>query len=96
MFVQNGLQVSITVFSTLYYLIVCTKFKSQQDIVIAGLFPMSESIKEGEIGRGVRPAVDLALKMINNDSNILPEHHLTLVANDTQVRNALTLSSLSF
>ena len=57
----------------------------KQEIVIAGLFPMSPSVKEGEIGRGVRPAVDLALKMINDDDRLLPNHHLSLVANDTQV-----------
>ena len=86
MFVRS-VKVSITVLSTLYCAIMCITFKDHhQDIVIAGLFPLSESIKEGEIGRGVRPAVDLALDMINNNTSILPHHYLSLVANDTQVR----------
>ena len=65
--------------------ILSMELSSKQEIVIAGLFPMSPTVKEGEIGRGVRPAVDIALKMVNDDVRLLPNHHLSLVANDTQV-----------
>jgi hypothetical protein len=58
---------------------------SRQEIVIAGLFPTAEDIKEGEIGRGVRPAVELALERVNNDSRILTDYELKLTWNDTRV-----------
>ncbi|XP_052799052.1 gamma-aminobutyric acid type B receptor subunit 2-like [Mya arenaria] len=53
-------------------------------IVIAGLFPLSDRVPEGHIGRGVQPAVELALGMINNETSILPKHHLDIVQSDTQ------------
>ena len=82
----QGLDIYFCVLSALCFCeILSVELSSKQDIVIAGLFPMSPSIKEGEIGRGVRPAVDLALKMINEDDKLLPDHRLLLVANDTQV-----------
>ena len=91
MFSVAALIVSNVVIAAVYICgIICTEFTSKQEIVIAGLFPMSNSIKEGEIGRGVRPAVDLALKMINKDETLLPHHNLTLIANDTQVSSQLT------
>ena len=54
-------------------------------IVIAGLFPMSTSVPEGKIGRGVKPAVNLALKMINKNPDILGGYQLDIVDNDTKV-----------
>lgn len=56
-------------------------------IVIAGLFPLSESVPEGVIGRGVKPAVDLAVNMVNKNKEILPHHHLQIVHNDTKVNS---------
>lgn len=51
----------------------------------AGFFPVSSKIPEGAIGRGVIPAVELALKHINNSPKILRGIHLDLVWNDTEV-----------
>ena len=56
------------------------------EIVIAGLFPTSYDIEAGQIGRGVRPAVKLALDMVNNNTEILPGYDLQMTWNDTQVR----------
>ncbi|KAK7466842.1 hypothetical protein BaRGS_00037057, partial [Batillaria attramentaria] len=55
---------------------------SRRDIYIAGLFPFSGS--EGHVGNGVKPAVDLALEHINNDSRILPHFNLKISYNDTK------------
>lgn len=55
------------------------------EIVIAGLFPTSHDIAAGKIGRGVRPAVQLALDIVNNDTNILHNYQLNMTWNDTQV-----------
>ena len=52
---------------------------------IAGLFPMTHH--NNDLGRGVLPAVQLAMEHINNDSTILPNHRLNMVWNDTQVSN---------
>jgi hypothetical protein len=52
----------------------------------AGFFPVSTKIPEGSIGRGVIPAVELALQHINDSPKILRGIHLDLVWNDTQVR----------
>lgn len=51
----------------------------------AGFFPVSTRIREGSIGRGVLPAVDLALDHINDSPTILRDIHLDLFWNDTQV-----------
>ena len=52
----------------------------------AGFFPVSSKVPEGAIGRGVIPAVELALQHINDSPKILRGIHLDLVYNDTQVR----------
>lgn len=76
------------------YLILCYMFQFCESggntngrIVIAGLFPLSESVPEGVIGRGVKPAVDLAVGMVNKNKEILPNHHLQIVHNDTKVNS---------
>lgn len=51
----------------------------------AGFFPVSTKIQEGAIGRGVIPAVELALQHINDSPKILRGIHLDLVWNDTEV-----------
>jgi hypothetical protein len=53
-------------------------------IVIAGLFPLS-GVPESVIGRGCTPAVDLAVDMINNRHDLLPDHNLQIVPSDTKV-----------
>ena len=52
----------------------------------AGFFPVSPKIPEGSIGRGVIPAVELALQHINESPKILRGIHLDLEWNDTEVR----------
>lgn len=52
----------------------------------AGFFPVSSKIPQGSIGRGVIPAVELALQHINDSPKILRGIHLDLVWNDTEVR----------
>lgn len=51
----------------------------------AGFFPVSRKIPEGAIGRGVIPAVELALQHINDSPKVLRGIHLDLVWNDTEV-----------
>lgn len=57
----------------------------KKSIYIAGFFPTSPDIAEGHIGRGVIPAVDLALHHINNSPHVLRGFNLDLVWNDTRV-----------
>ncbi|XP_033752065.1 LOW QUALITY PROTEIN: gamma-aminobutyric acid type B receptor subunit 2-like [Pecten maximus] len=57
---------------------------AKKEIVIAGLFPTSRDIPAGAIGRGVRPAVQLALDMVNNDTTILKDYILRMTSNDTE------------
>lgn len=63
----------------------CNVDNGKGRIVIAGLFPLSDNVPEVTIGRGVRPAVDLALEMVNEKSDLLPNHYLDIVDNDTKV-----------
>ena len=73
----------------LHFLLTCTYpviAGGKQKIHIAGLFPMSGSDKGGSIGRGVLPAVRLALNHVNKHPYILPNHQLELIHNDTKVR----------
>ena len=63
----------------------CNHGNGKGRIVIAGLFPVSDNIPEATIGKGVKPAVDLAIKMINENPDLLPNHHLDIVDNDTKV-----------
>lgn len=63
----------------------CNHGNEKGKIVIAGLFPVSDNVPEATIGRGVKPAVELAIKMINERSDLLPNHYLDIVDNDTKV-----------
>lgn len=65
----------------------------KKEIVIAGLFPTSHDIGAGSIGRGVRPAVKLALDMINNNTEILTNYVLNMTWKDTEVSIFLSFSS---
>ncbi|XP_052799054.1 gamma-aminobutyric acid type B receptor subunit 2-like [Mya arenaria] len=79
------IRVLVLLLSTLCPCNVCDGSKGEMGrIVIAGLFPLSDRVPEGLIGRGVQPAVELALGMINNETSILPKHHLDIVQSDTQ------------
>jgi len=60
-------------------------------IYIAGLFPMTSRAGHGDddevstAGAGVLPSVRLALKHVNENRKILPDHELYLQWNDTEV-----------
>lgn len=76
--------------SSCYLLILLSAIfiKADQNMLyIAGFFPTSSKIPEGAIGRGVLPAVYLALNHINQNvpSAVLHGYKLDLVWNDTQV-----------
>ena len=60
------------------------------DLHIAGFFPTTYNLSEGAIGRGVVPAVNLALEHINNATQFLPGYTLAIQWNDTQVGGAST------
>ncbi len=62
---------------------------AREPIHIAGLFPVTGEADEagggGVIGRGVLPAVHLAVDHVNTHRDILPNHELRLIYNDTKV-----------
>lgn len=61
----------------------------RHDVYIAGFFPfggrVSGSIPEGRVGRGVMPAVKLAVDHINENPTLLRNYRLHVWWNDTQV-----------
>ena len=57
----------------------------KHDVYIAGFFPFDENVAEGEIGRGVLPAVRLAVDHINDNPTVLRNYILHLWWNDTKV-----------
>lgn len=62
----------------------------RHDVYIAGFFPFggrnAVTIPEGQLGRGVMPAVKLAVDHINENSLILRNYRLHVWWNDTEVR----------
>lgn len=58
----------------------------KRDVYIAGFFPYGNHVPEGHIGRGVMPAVKLAVEHINEHPTILRDHRLHMWWNDTEVR----------
>lgn len=57
----------------------------KHDVYIAGFFPFDEAVAESEIGRGVLPAVRLAVDHINDNPTVLRNYILHLWWNDTKV-----------
>lgn len=57
----------------------------RHDVYIAGFFPYDKMVAESEIGRGVMPAVKLAVDHINENPSVLRNHLLHMWWNDTQV-----------
>ncbi|KAH8036130.1 hypothetical protein HPB51_017941 [Rhipicephalus microplus] len=55
-----------------------------EELLIAGFFPTTLNLSEGAIGRGVVPAVNLALRHINSSPHFLPGYRLDIIWNDTQ------------
>lgn len=66
--------------------------KGKDSIHIAGFFPTSSLLNissEGAIGRGVLPAVKLAIYHININNTTLPDYKLHISWNDTKVCDLL-------
>lgn len=57
----------------------------KRDVYIAGFFPYGNHVPEGHIGRGVMPAVKLAVEHINEHATILRDYRLHMWWNDTEV-----------
>lgn len=57
----------------------------KRDVYIAGFFPYGAHVPEGHIGRGVMPAVKLAVEHINEHPTILRDYRLHMWWNDTEV-----------
>lgn len=57
----------------------------KRDVYIAGFFPYGNHVPEGHIGRGVMPAVKLAVEHINEHPTILRDYRLHMWWNDTEV-----------
>ncbi|GFR92927.1 Pir1 1,3-beta-glucan-linked structural cell wall protein [Elysia marginata] len=58
---------------------------SKPIVYIAGLFPWAGDIPAGAVGRGVLPAVHIALAHVNNDSRTDRKYTLEMAYNDTRV-----------
>lgn len=69
--------------ATLIPSIAANKATKRRDIYLVGLFPLSGNMSS--VGRGVRPAVELALKHVNNKEDILSDYQLKVAFNDTMV-----------
>ena len=62
------------------------------DLHIGALFPMTSSHSSGWLGGvGCKPAINMALKDVNNAGNLLSGYHLVLHSNDSKVRLNLKL-----
>lgn len=61
-----------------------TQFWCKEELIILGLSPFTGQY--GYVGRGVRPAVDLALEDIRNNGSYLSDYNLTIRWIDTEVR----------
>ena len=61
----------------------------RDDIYFAAFFPMKATTGAPEgssIGKGVMPAVNLAIKHINQSPHVLPGYKLHMYWNDTEVK----------
>ncbi|XP_029166911.1 uncharacterized protein LOC114937558 [Nylanderia fulva] len=63
----------------------------KRDVYIAGFFPYGNHVPEGHIGRGVMPAVKLAVEHINEHPTILRDYRLHMWWNDTEVSFSFSL-----
>ncbi|XP_073977226.1 gamma-aminobutyric acid type B receptor subunit 2 isoform X2 [Rhodnius prolixus] len=61
----------------------------RHDLYIAGFFPYGRHVPESHIGRGVMPAVKLALDHINDNPTVLRNYRLHMWWNDTQCNAAV-------
>ncbi|XP_053206531.1 gamma-aminobutyric acid type B receptor subunit 2-like isoform X2 [Panonychus citri] len=67
--------------------------RAPKTLYTAGFFPLNSKIPEGSIGRGVMPAVNLALKHINADPTILSGYTLDIVPKDTECDPAVGMKA---
>ncbi|XP_022255170.1 gamma-aminobutyric acid type B receptor subunit 2-like [Limulus polyphemus] len=65
----------------------------ETELQIGGFFSVSANLTEGATGRGVIPAVMLALEHINDCPHILPGYKLTIQWNDTQCDPAVGMKN---
>ncbi len=56
-------------------------------IHVTGLFPITNEFEPGRLGRGVLPAVELALHHVSENDQYLQGYELITTLNDTKVRN---------
>ncbi|XP_024936247.1 gamma-aminobutyric acid type B receptor subunit 2 isoform X2 [Cephus cinctus] len=61
----------------------------KRDVYIAGFFPYGRHVPESHIGRGVMPAVKLAVDHINEDPAMLRNYRLHMWWNDTECNAAV-------
>ena len=67
-------------------------------IHVTGLFPLSSQDESGKLGRGVLPAVELAMEHVKQSEDVLQGYELVTSFNDTKVRtteNSSTYNSIS-
>ncbi|XP_077997579.1 gamma-aminobutyric acid type B receptor subunit 2-like [Glandiceps talaboti] len=65
-----------------------------EELNFAAMFPFTTDRHEGEIARGVKPAIDLAIQHINNSSLILPGYKLNMEPYDTKCDMAVGTKAL--
>lgn len=83
-------QLFVQLLSFLLPISLCVSCAQGVDLHIAGFFPTTYNLSEGAIGRGVVPAVNLALEHLNNATQFLPGYTLAIQWNDTQVRSLIS------
>lgn len=64
-----------------------TGLNKRHDVYIAGFFPFGRHVPESSVGRGVMPAVKLAVDHINESPTVLRNYRLHMWWNDTEVIN---------
>ena len=62
------------------------RVEAAQNVYFAGFFPMTGENKE-DISGGIMPAINLAIRHINDSPDILPNYKLDMLWNDTKVEN---------
>ncbi|XP_067655447.1 gamma-aminobutyric acid type B receptor subunit 2-like [Haliotis asinina] len=67
-------------------------FAEKTPLYIGGFFPMSGP--NANLGLTTLPAVQYAIDMVNNSTDILPDHEIVLVWNDTQGSNTESIKLL--
>ncbi|XP_064477147.1 gamma-aminobutyric acid type B receptor subunit 2-like isoform X2 [Ornithodoros turicata] len=79
--------------AALVVLLVAATGDQPEELHIAGFFPTTANLSEGAIGRGVVPAVQLALRHINSSPRFLSGYHLAIYWNDTQCDPAVGMKA---